>query len=189
MTQYNKLNVTISNLQFNKLKSGTKNGSEVTLYLSSNVTINFNDEINFAHKLLITHRQIKRLTKAFGNNSLANVKLLKAYLSKIVQAGGFPLGRLLEPIQKKCLAFNKEMYDIKKIVKSLKESGYLRKCVRETHKNEAKEQKSIFLSMLLETFGAILLGYLLKGKEIKAKIPGPRLISAGEGKNKTGWHL
>ena len=80
MTQYNKLNVTISNLQLNKLKSGTKNGSEVTLYLLLNMTVNFNDEINFAHKLLITHRQIKRLTKAFANNSLANVKLLKAYL-------------------------------------------------------------------------------------------------------------
>ena len=76
-----------------------------------------------------------------------------------------------------------------KIVKSLKKSGFLRKCVRETHKNEAKEQKSIFLSMLLETFGAILLGNLLTGKEIKTKIPGRRLISAGEGTIKTGRHL
>ena len=37
MTQYNTLNVKLSNSQFNKLKSGTKNGNEVTLKLSSNV--------------------------------------------------------------------------------------------------------------------------------------------------------
>ena len=101
MTQYNNLNVTLSNLQLKKLKSGIKNGSEVTLNLSSNVTVTFNDEINFPHKLLITHRQIKRHLKAFANNSVANVKLLKTYLSKIVQAGGFFLGRLLGPIQKR----------------------------------------------------------------------------------------
>ena len=37
MNQYNTLNVKGSNSQLNKLKSGTKNGTEVTLSLSSNV--------------------------------------------------------------------------------------------------------------------------------------------------------
>ena len=52
MTQYNTLNVKLSNLQINKLKSGIKNGTEVTLQLSSNVGGDSNDENNFLHKLL-----------------------------------------------------------------------------------------------------------------------------------------
>ena len=51
-----------------------------------------------------------------------------------------------------------------KIVNFLEESGLLRKCVRETNKNEAKEQKIVFLSMLFGTFGPSLLGNLLTGK-------------------------
>ena len=37
MTQYNTLNEKLSNLQLNELKSGIKNGTDVTLKLSSNV--------------------------------------------------------------------------------------------------------------------------------------------------------
>ena len=59
---------------------------------------------------------------------------------------------------------NKEMNDIMKIVKSLKESGLLIKDVSETIKSEAKEQKGGFLGMLLGTLGASLLGNLLTGK-------------------------
>ena len=47
MTQYNTLNVKLSNSQVNKLKSGIKNGTEVTLYLSSNVIGNSNDKLIF----------------------------------------------------------------------------------------------------------------------------------------------
>ena len=46
------------------------------------------------------------------------------------------------------------MNDIMKIVKSLEESGLLIKGVRETIKNEAKEQRRGFLEMLLGTLGA-----------------------------------
>ena len=58
---------------------------------------------------------------------------------------------------------NEEMNDIMKIVKSLEEFGLLIKGASETIKNEAKEQKGQFLSMLLDTLGA-LLGNLLTGK-------------------------
>ena len=44
MTQYNTLNVKLSNSQLNKLKSGIKNGVELTLNLWSNVVGNSNDE-------------------------------------------------------------------------------------------------------------------------------------------------
>ena len=55
---------------------------------------------------------------------------------------------------------NKEMNDIIKIIKFPKESGLLMRDVSETIKNEAKEQKGGFLSMLLGTLGASLLGNL-----------------------------
>ena len=56
---------------------------------------------------------------------------------------------------------NDEMDDISKIVKSLEVSGLLLKGVRETIQNETNEQQGGFLSMLLGTLGASLLGYIL----------------------------
>ena len=56
------------------------------------------------------------------------------------------------------------MLDIMKIVESVEESGLLIKGIGQTIKNEAKEQKGGFLSMLLGTLGGILLGNLLAGK-------------------------
>ena len=53
---------------------------------------------------------------------------------------------------------------VSKIVKSLKEFGLLIKVNSETIKNQIKELKSRFLSMLLGTLGARLLGNLLIGK-------------------------
>ena len=58
MTQYNTVNWKLSNSQLNKLKSGIKNGTEVTLNLSSNVIGNSNAETNFSHKLLLTNVQV-----------------------------------------------------------------------------------------------------------------------------------
>ena len=52
-----------------------------------------------------------------------------------------------------------------KIVKSLEDFGVLLKGVSETIQNEAKEQREGFLSMLLGTSGASLLGDLLAKKE------------------------
>ena len=56
------------------------------------------------------------------------------------------------------------MNDIIRVIKSLEESGLLIKGVNEIIKNEAKEEKGIFLSMLLGTLGAGLLGNMLAGK-------------------------
>ena len=77
MTQYNTLNIKLSNSQLNKLKAGIRNGTEVTLKLSSNVVGNSNYETNFPHKLLLTNTQVSRLRKAFANVSSANMKLSK----------------------------------------------------------------------------------------------------------------
>ena len=56
MTHYNTLNVKLSNSQLNKLKSGIKNGTEVTLKISLNVDGDSIDENNFPHKLLLIHK-------------------------------------------------------------------------------------------------------------------------------------
>ena len=94
MTQYNSLNVKWSNSQLNKFKLGIKNVTEVTLKISSNVVGDSNNENNFPYNLLLTNTQGSKLRKAFGNDSLANIKLPKTQLHKIGQSGGL-LGRLL----------------------------------------------------------------------------------------------
>ena len=58
---------------------------------------------------------------------------------------------------------NDEVNDIIKLVKSLEDSGLLLKGVTETVQNEVKEQKGGFLSMLLGTLGASLLGNQVEG--------------------------
>ena len=88
MTYRNTLNAKLSNSQLNNLKSGKKNGTEVTLNLSSNVTGDSNDENNLLHKLLLTDTQVSRLGKAFTNYSSANIKLSKTQLQNIGQSGG-----------------------------------------------------------------------------------------------------
>ena len=99
MTQYNMLNVTLSNSLLNKLKSAIKNGTGVTLNLSSNIIVDSNDENNFPHKFLLTNTQVLRIPKAFANNFSAIIKLSKTRLHKIGQSGGF-LGRRLERLLK-----------------------------------------------------------------------------------------
>ena len=67
---------------------------------------------------------------------------------------------------------DEEMNDIMKMVKSLEESELIIKGISETIKNEAKEQKIGFISILLETLAASMLGSALTGRGV---------IRAGEG--------
>ena len=99
MTQYNTLNVILSNSQLNKLKPAIKNETKVTLNLASNVVRDSNNEIDFPHKLLLTNTQVSKLRKAFANNSSANIKLSKTQLHKIGQSWEI-LGWLLGPLLK-----------------------------------------------------------------------------------------
>ena len=64
------------------------------------------------------------------------------------------------------------MKDIIKIVKSLGDTALLMEGVSETIQNQAKEQRGGFLSMLLGTLGASLLGNILAGKGEIAKRQG-----------------
>ena len=223
MTQYNRLNVKLSNSQLNKLKSSIKNETDVVLRISSNMVSNSNDNTNFPHEILLTNRQVANIRKAFTNHSSIDIKLSKTQLSKMIQSGGFfgnllgklagPLMKVAMPLAKNVLAplelsaamsaidgsikfhqfqlgsgtttliiSNDEMDDILKIVKSLENFGVLLKGVSETIYHEAKEQRGLFLGMLLGTLGASLLGDVLsKGLSVKG------IIRAGEGTIRAGY--
>ena len=70
------------------------------------------------------------------------------------------------------------MQDLLKTIKSLEDSGLLSDGITETVKNKVKDQKGGFLSMLLGTLGASLLGNML---------PGRGVIKAGEGTVTAGY--
>ena len=77
MTQYNSLNVKLSNSQLSKLKSATKSETDIVLRLSSNMIGNSNDNTNFRLELLLTNRQFANLHKAFTKHTSADIKLSK----------------------------------------------------------------------------------------------------------------
>ena len=68
MTQDNALNSSFYNSRINKLKSGIKNCTELTLNISSNVIVGSNDETNFLHKVLLTDTQVSRICKSIVND-------------------------------------------------------------------------------------------------------------------------
>ena len=77
MTQYNSLNVKLSNSQLNKLKSAIKNETDVILRLPPNMIGNSDNEANFPHKLLLTNRQVANLCNAFANHTSTDIKFVK----------------------------------------------------------------------------------------------------------------
>ena len=78
----------------------------------------------------------------------------------------------------KLIIEQEDMNDIIKIIEALENSGILLKGVTKTIENETKEQRGGFLSMLLGTLGASLLGNLLTG--------GKGIVCAGEGVIRAG---
>ena len=68
----------------------------------------------------------------------------------------------------KLIIEEKNMNDIMKIIEALENSGILLQGVSKTIENETKEQRGVFLSMLLGTLGASLLGNLLKKRYYKS---------------------
>ena len=116
MTQYNRLNVKLSNSQLNKLKSAIKNETDVVIRLSANMIGDSNDQTNFPHELLLTDSHVSSIRKAFSNNSSVDINFSKTQLSKMIQSAGF-LGRLLGPLLKTGLPLISNV--IKPLAKSL----------------------------------------------------------------------
>ena len=83
----------------------------------------------------------------------------------------------------KLIIEQEDMNDIMKIIKALENSGILLKGVSKTIKNETKEQKDGFLSMLLGTLGASLFGNLLTGGKGIMRA-GDGIVRAGSGNKK-----
>ena len=83
----------------------------------------------------------------------------------------------------KLIIEQKDMNGIMKIIKALENSGILLNRVSKTIKNETKEQRSGFLSMLLGTLGASLLGNLLTGGKgsVASRAKGECIMRAGDG--------
>ena len=171
MVEYNTVNIKLSNLQLNKLKSAVKNKQGTTLRMNAKM---FNGN-NLPHELLLTTRQTTKLRNAIKNNLQTDIKLSKAQISKIIQSSGF-LGKILGPLLKTGLPSLKsvikplgllglttansaiygsgttnlvisseEMNEIMKIVQDLEDSNILLKGVTKTIRNETKEQKGGFL--------------------------------------------
>ena len=112
MTQYNSLNIKLSNSQLNKLKSSIKNESDVVLRISSNMVSNSNDNTSFPHELLLTKRQVANIRKAFAKNTSTDIKLSKTQLSKMIQTGGLLgnlLGKLAGPLMKVAMPLAKNV--------------------------------------------------------------------------------
>ena len=138
MTKYNTLNVKLSNSQRNKLKYAIKNGTEVTLNLSSNLIGGSNDKTNFPNKLLLTDTQVSKIYNAFANGSSANIKCSKTQLATTIQSGGFmslvPLYGLSDP------PFRKTFSLAKSLAESLTNSY-----AKELKNTDAKNQMKVLL--------------------------------------------
>ena len=67
----------MSNSQLSKLISETRNGTEVTLKILSNIVGDSNDGNSFSHQFLLINTHVSKLRKVFGNNSSANIKYQK----------------------------------------------------------------------------------------------------------------
>ena len=129
------------------------------------------------------------LGKLFGPLLKTGLPLIKNVIKPLAKSVLIPLGLTAAAsaadarIHKKILGSgtttliisNEDINDIIKILQAIEDSNVLLKGVTETVKNETKEQKGGFLSMLLGTLGASLLGNLLAGKGI---------LRAGYGNNK-----
>ena len=216
MVEYSRINVQLTDTQLRKLKTSVKNKTGTILRMSLKMFDGYNLPYdlttrqktqprnafnnNMSTDLKLSRAQISKIIQSGG--------FLGSLLSKL--AG--PLMKVAIPLAKNVLAplgitatvsaIDAEIQtkihgwgtttliisnDKMKIVQALKESNILLKGVTKTIKNETKEQKGGFLSMLLGTLRAILLVNLLAGKGIVGAGSGNKkekgIVWAGTGKD------
>ena len=198
--QVNKLKKAVKSNEGASLRLGIKNFNKDELPHELLLTIGQNNKLrNAFNNNLAT--DIK-LSKAQINKKIQSGGFLGKLLSKL--AG--PLMKVTMPLPKNVLAplcltaamsaidgsiqkrmrgegiklviEQEDMNDIMKIIEALENSGILLKGVKKAIENETKEQRGGFLSMLLGTLGASLLGNLLNGKGIMRA--GDGIVRAGE---------
>ena len=112
-------------------------------------------------------------------------------IQKKIHGSGRPLDSASQTTN--LIISSEEMKDIMKIVQALEDSNFLSREVTKTIKNKTREQKGGFLSMLLCTLGARLLGHMLTGKGIVGasygNIKGKGIVRVGYGVKKAGYGL
>ena len=134
----------------------------------------------------------QKITGQTDKNGRKNVEIMVPlnYLSNFWRAPDMPLIvceiSLKLTLSEKCIKISNTAANQEAKFGITDTKLYQRSCLSETVKNEAKKQKGRFLSMFLGTLGASLLGNLLTGKEVKAKILGRRVVRVGEGTFRAG---
>ena len=147
---------------------------------------------NIASDIKLSRAQIKKLMQSGGFLGTLLSKLVGPLMKvamPLAKNGLAPLSLTVaidRSIQKKIhgsgvklIIEQNDMNDIIKIIETLENSGILLKGVTKTIENETKEQRGGFLSILLGTLGASLLGNLLTGKGMMRA--GEGIVRAGEG--------
>ena len=202
--QLSKLNKAVKNNDSTTLRIGMKNLNKEDLPHELLLTTRQNTKLrnainnNLATDIKFSKAQIKKIIQSGGFLGKLLSKLA-GLLMKVV----IPLAKnVLAPlrltaamsaidggIQKKMrgegvklVIEQEDMNDIIKIIEALENSGILLKGVTKTIENETKKQRGGFLSMLLGTLGASLLGNLLSGKGLAHA--GEEIVRAVEGVKK-----
>ena len=174
--------------QNTKLRNALNNNSATDIKLSKAQIKKFIQSGGFLGKLLSKLAgSLMKVAMPLAKNVLAPLGLTAAMsaidgsIQKKIHGSGIKL--IIE---------EEDMQDIIKIIKELENSNILLKGVSKTVENEIKEQRGGFLSMILGTLGAILLGNLLTGKgiiragegNIVSRAKGDGIVRAGEGSKK-----
>ena len=196
--QQNKLKSAVKNKQGTTLRMNAKvfngNNSPHELLLTTRQTTKLRNAIenNLQTDIKLSKAQISKtihsgrfLGEILGPLLKTGLPLLKSVIKPLGLLGLTAASSAIDAgVQKKIygsgattfIISNEEMNDIMKMVQALEDSNILLKGVTKTIKNETKEQKGVFLSMLLGTLGATLLGDLLT-----KNLSGKGTVRAGEG--------
>ena len=200
--QLNKLKKAVKSNEGATLRLGIRNFNkderphELLLTTRQNTKLRNDLNNNLATDIKLSKAQIKKiipsgeflgklLSKLVGSLMKVALPLAKNVLSPLGLTAA--MSAIDGSIQKKVhgsgvklIIEQEDMNDIMKIIKALENSGVLLKGVSKTVKSETKEQRGGFLSMLLGTLGASLLGNLLTGGKGIMRA-GDRIVRAGDG--------
>ena len=165
--------------QNTKLRNALNNNSATDMKLSKPQMKKIIQSGGFLGKLLIKLAgPLMKVALPLAKNILAPLGLTAA-----MSAIGGSIQKKIHGSGVKLINEQDDMKDIMKIIKALEDSGILFKGVSKTIKNETKEQRGGFLSMLLGTLGASLLGNLLTGGKGIMRA-GDGIVRAGSGSKK-----
>ena len=165
--------------QDTKLRNAVNNNSATDIKLSKAQIKKIIQSGGFLGKLLSTLAgPLMKVALPLAKNVLAPLGLTAA-----MSAIDGSIQKKIHGSGVKLIIEQEDMNDIMKIIKALENSGILLKGVSKTIKDETKEQRSGFLSMLLGTLGASLLGNLLTGGKGIVRA-GDGIVRAGSGSKK-----